>query len=133
MKRVYLDHNATTPLDQRVFEAMKPYLVEYFGNASSPHRYGRRAQQALEKSRETVAQAIGARPEEIIFTSGGTESDNLALRGVAYTQGHGHIITTAIEHHAVLRTCAALEGDGFSVTYLPVDNQGRIDPDDLKR
>jgi len=112
---------------------MKPYLVEHFGNASSPHRYGRRAQQALEESREKVAQAIGARPGEVIFTSGGTESDNLALRGVAYAKGHGHIITTSIEHHAVLRTCAALEGDGFSVTYLPVDDQGRVDPDDLKR
>ncbi len=133
MKRVYLDHNATTPLDHRVFDAMKPYLLEHFGNASSPHHYGRRAQQALEESRETVAQAIGARPGEIIFTGGGTESDNLALRGVAHAKGHGHIITTAIEHHAVLRTCAALACDGFSVTYLPVDNQGRIDPDDLKR
>jgi len=133
MKRVYLDHNATTPLDHRVFEAMKPYLVQHFGNASSPHRYGRRAQQALEESRETVAHTIGARSGEIIFTSGGTESDNLALRGVAHAQGRGHIITTAIEHHAVLRTCAALEGDGFTVTYLPVDNQGRINPDDLKR
>ena len=133
MKRVYLDHNATTPINQRVFEAMKPYLVEYFGNASSPHHYGRRAEQALEASRETVAQAIGAQSGQIVFTSGGTESDNLALRGVAYAQGRGHIITSSIEHHAVLRTCAALEGYGFSVTYLPVDDQGRIDPDDLKR
>jgi cysteine desulfurase len=132
MKRIYLDHNATTPLDHRVFDAMKPYLVEHFGNASSPHHYGRRAQQALEESRETVAHAIGARPGEIIFTSGGTESDNLALRGVAHAKGHGHIITTSIEHHAVLRTCASLECDGFTVTYLPVDDQGRIDPDDLK-
>ncbi len=132
MKRVYLDHNATTPLDHRVFDAMKPYLLEHFGNASSPHHYGRRAQQALEESRETVAHAIGARPGEIIFTGGGTESDNLALRGVAHAKGHGHIITTAIEHHAILRTCAALACDGFSITYLPVDDQGRIDPDDLK-
>ena len=132
MKRVYLDHNATTPLDHLVFDAMKPYLVEHFGNASSPHHYGRRAQQALEESRETVAHAIGARPGEIIFTGGGTESDNLALRGIAHAKGHGHIITTSIEHHAVLRTCASLECDGFTVTYLPVDDQGRIDPDDLK-
>lgn len=133
MKRVYLDHNATTPLDRRVFEVMKPYLVEHYGNASSPHHYGRRAKQALEESRLTVAQAIGARPEEIVFTGGGTESDNLALRGVACAKGQGHIITSSIEHHAVVRTCAALQGKGFAVTYLPVDDQGRIDPDDLKR
>lgn len=135
MKRVYLDHNATTPLDPRVFEAMKPYLLETFANASSPHHYGRLAKQALEESRGIIAKFIGAKPEEIVFTSGGTESDNLALRGVAYHKGRrrGHIITSSIEHHAVLRTCSALEKDGFTVNYLPVDDQGRIDPDEVRR
>ena len=135
MKRVYLDHNATTPLDPRVFEAMKPYLAEHYGNPSSPHSYGRYAKQALEESREKIANAINAKPEEIIFTSGGTESDNLALRGIALHQWKrkGHIITTSIEHHAVLKTCHALERDGYYVTYLPVDSQGRINPDDVKK
>ena len=134
MKRVYLDHNATTPLDQRVFDAMKPYLVEHYGNPSSPHYYGRLAKQALEESREKIANAINARPEEIIFTSGGTEADNLALRGIALHRWgkKGHIITSSIEHHAVLRTCNALERDGYRITYLPVDNQGRVNPDDVK-
>jgi cysteine desulfurase len=134
MKRVYLDHNATTPLDQRVFDAMKPYLVEHYGNPSSPHYYGRLAKQALEESREKIATAINAKTEEIIFTSGGTEADNLALRGIALRslRKKGHIITSSIEHHAVLRTCSALEKNGYSVTYLPVDNQGRVNPDDVK-
>ncbi|GAG15454.1 unnamed protein product, partial [marine sediment metagenome] len=133
MKRVYLDHNATTPLDPRVFEAMRPYLTEAFGNASSPHQYGRVAKQALEESRGIVAEAIGAKPEKIIFTSGGTEADNLALRGIAYCKGKGHIITPSIEHHAVIRTCSDLEKDGFTLTYLPVDSQGRVDPDEVKK
>lgn len=133
MKRVYLDHNATTPLDPRVLEAMKPYLTEAFGNASSPHHYGRLAKQALEESRQIVAKAIGAKPEEIIFTGGGTEADNLALRGVAHRKGKGHIITSSIEHHAVMRTCNVLEKAGFTVTYLPVDSQGRVDPDDVRK
>jgi cysteine desulfurase len=133
MKRVYLDHNATTPLDQRVLEAMQPYLGEYFGNASSLHYYGRRAQQALEASRAQAAKLIGAQPDEIIFTSGGTESDNMALRGIAYYKGSGHIITSSVEHHAVLRTCGILAGNDFSVTYLPVDRQGLVDPDEVKR
>ncbi len=130
---MYLDHNATTPLDPRVLEAMKPYLTEAFGNASSPHHYGRLAKQALEESREIVAKAVGARPEEIIFTSGGTEADNLALRGIAHRKGKGHIVTSSIEHHAILRTCNDLERDGFTVTYLPVDSQGRVDPDDVRK
>jgi len=135
MKKVYLDHNATTPLDPRVFEAMKPYLVKHFGNPSSPHSYGRYAKQALEESREKIANAINAKAEEIIFTSGGTESDNLALRGIALHQRKrkGHIITSSIEHHAVLKTCNALQKDGYYVTYLPVDNQGRVNPDDVKK
>ncbi|UCG64661.1 MAG: cysteine desulfurase [Deltaproteobacteria bacterium] len=133
MRRVYLDHNATTPLDPRVFEAMKPYLTDAFGNASSPHHYGRLAKQALERSRVIAAEAIAARPEEIIFTSGGTESDNLAIRGIAYHRGKGHIITSSVEHHAVLKTCQALERAGFRTTYLSVDRQGRVDPDEVKR
>lgn len=133
MRRVYLDHNATTPLDPRVFESMKPYLTDSFGNASSPHHYGRLAKQALERSRVIAAEAIGARPEEIIFTSGGTESDNIAIRGIAYHRGKGHIIASSVEHHAVLKTCQALERAGFTTTYLPVDRQGRVDPDEVKR
>lgn len=113
---------------------MKPYLVEHYGNPSSPHYFGRLAKQALEESREKIANAINAKNEEIIFTSGGTEADNLALRGIALQSGRkkGHIITSSIEHHAVLRTCSALERDGYSVTYLPVDDQGRVNPDDLE-
>ncbi len=133
MRRVYLDHNATTPLDSRVVEAMQPYLGECFGNASSPHYYGRQAQQALEASRALAAKMIGAKPDEIIFTSGGTESDNIALRGIAYHKGSGHIITSSVEHHAVLRTCDALAGEGFTVTFLPVDSRGVVDPDEVKR
>jgi cysteine desulfurase len=133
MRSVYLDHNATTPLDPRVFEAMRPFLSESFGNASSHHYYGRQAKQALEASRALAAKMIGAEPDEIIFTSGGTESDNLALRGIAYHKGSGHIITSSVEHHAVVRTCNALEGDGFSVTFLPVDRRGVVDPDEVKR
>ena len=133
MRRVYLDHNATTPLDPRVFEAMKPYLTDAAGNASSPHHHGRLAKQALERSRVIAAEAIAARPEEIIFTSGGTESDNLAIRGIAYHRGKGHIIASSVEHHAVLKTCQALERAGFTTTYLPVDRQGRVDPDEVKR
>jgi cysteine desulfurase len=133
MRRVYLDHNATTPLDPRVYEAIRPYFTEVFGNASSPHHYGRTSKQALEESRETVAMVLGVGPEEVVFTSGGTEADNLALRGIAYQRKRGHIITSSIEHHAILRTCNALESDGFAVTYLPVDGQGRVDPDDLKK
>ncbi len=135
MRRVYLDHNATTPLDPRVFRVMEPYLKEYFGNSSSPHYYGQLAKQALEESRRIVALVIGGKPEEIIFTSGGTEADNLALRGIAYHKGRrkGHIITSSIEHHAIIKTCNVLEKDGFIITYLPVDSQGRIDPDEVKK
>jgi cysteine desulfurase len=135
MKSVYLDHNATTPLDPRVFEVMKPYLFKHYGNPSSPHSYGHYAKQALEESREKIANSINAKPEEIIFTSGGTESDNLALRGIALHQwkNKGHIITSSIEHHAVLKTCNVLERDGYKITYLPVDTQGRVNPDDVKK
>lgn len=132
---IYLDHNATTSLHPEVFKAMKPYLGEQFGNASSYYRLGRKAKDALEHSRETIARCIGAQASEIIFTSGGTESDNLALRGAAHglREKGDHIITSAIEHHAVLRTCEDLQRDGFTVTYVPVDSNGRINPEDIKR
>ncbi len=129
-----MDCGATTPVDLLVVEAMLPYFTEKFGNASSLHSFGREAKQALEGSRAAVAEFIGAKPEEIIFTGGGTESDNLAIKGTAY--GHknlgGHIITSTIEHHAVLYTCENLEKLGFEVTYIPVDKYGMVNPDDVR-
>ncbi|MEN6317816.1 MAG: cysteine desulfurase NifS [Syntrophaceae bacterium] len=132
---IYLDHNATTPLHPDVFQAMEPYLREQFGNASSSYRLGREAKITLENSRKKVAACLGAKADEIIFTSGGTESDNLALRGIARAQRDKgtHIITSRIEHHAVLRTCEDLEKEGFRVTYLPVGASGQINPDDVRR
>ena len=129
MKRIYMDHSATTPVAPEVLAAMLPYFGEKFGNASSLHRSGREAKEALEDSREKVAALLGARAEEIIFTSGGTESDNLALKGIARkNQKLGkHIITTQIEHPAILETCRALEKDGFEVTYLPVTGEGLVE------
>jgi len=131
---VYFDNSATTAVDPRVLEEMLPYFTERFGNASSMHSFGREAYNALESARERVAKAIGASAREIIFTSGGTESDNLALQGAAYAnQGKGkHIITSVIEHHAVLSTCHFLEGQGFRVTYLPIDRQGLVDVEKAK-
>jgi len=133
MKRIYMDHNATSPLRQEALEAMRPYLKEEFGNASSLHTFGIQARQALERSRDQVAAALGARPKEIIFTGCGTESDNQAIKGVAFAnrkQGN-HIITSSIEHKAVLQSCEYLEQQGFHVTYLPVDAYGMVDPDDV--
>jgi len=134
MKRVYLDHAATTPLDKRVLNAMQPYFFEKFGNASSLHSFGLEAREAVEKSREGVAKAINAKPEEIVFTSGGTESDNLAIQEIAYSNKDkgNHIITTKIEHHAVEETCKFLEKDGFEVSYLNVDKEGFIDLNQLE-
>jgi len=129
MKRIYMDHSATTPVAPEVLAAMLPYFGEKFGNASSLHQSGREAKEALEDSREKVAALLGARAEEIIFTSGGTESDNLALKGIARKnrkQGK-HLITTQIEHPAILETCRALEKDGFEVTYLPVTGEGLVE------
>ena len=124
-----MDHSATTPVAAEVLQAMLPYFRDRFGNASSLHGFGREAKEALEQSREKVAGFLGAGPEEIIFTSGGTESDNLALKGIARRnrQQGNHIITTRIEHPAILETCRALEKEGFSVTYLPVTEEGLVD------
>lgn len=128
MDKIYLDHGATTPLHPEVLEAMKPYLTGLFGNPSSLHSFGREVRKGLEEAREKVAAAIGAEEREIVFTSGGTESDNLAIRGVARAASArgNHIITSAVEHHAVLDTCLALREEGFDVTVLPVDGYGMV-------
>lgn len=130
MNRIYMDHSATTPVAPEVLEAMLPYFTEKFGNASSLHSFGLEAKEALEASREKVAELLGAKPDEIIFTSGGTESDNLALKGIAYRNREKgkHIITTTIEHPAILEVCHKLETQGFEVTYLSVTNDGFVDP-----
>jgi len=130
-----MDHAATTPVDARVLEAMQPYFSVKYGNASSLHSFGAEAKQALEESRETVAKAINAGNEEIVFTSGGTESDNTAIQGVAWAgRDKGkHVITSRIEHHAVLHTCEQLEKMGFEVTYLKVDKTGTVDPSELEK
>jgi cysteine desulfurase len=133
--RIYLDHQATTPVDPRVVEAMLPYFTEVYGNAASnDHLYGVDAQQAVTKARERLARAIGARPTEIIFTSGATESDNIAILGVAeaYEEKGRHLITCATEHKAVLDPCKELEARGWDITYLPVDSYGMVDPDDVE-
>ncbi|MGC7880210.1 cysteine desulfurase family protein, partial [Desulforudis sp. 1190] len=129
-RKVYLDHNATTPVDRAVVQAMLPYLHEKFGNPSSLHLYGREVRAGVEEAREKVAQALGADPKEIVFTSGGTEADFLALRGAAYANRKRgrHIITSAVEHHAVLDTCEMLAEEGFEVTVVPVDRHGMVDP-----
>jgi cysteine desulfurase len=150
MNRVYLDYNATTPVEPLVLDAMLPYFSADFANASSIHTPGQRARAAVETAREQVAALIGAKPQEIVFTSGGTESDNHAIFGVvaanvgqaflpvspvsdSFATNAPHIVTTAIEHEAVLNACQAAEKQGVSVTYLPVDHQGQIDPDSVRR
>jgi cysteine desulfurase len=133
MRRVYLDHNASTPVHPEVVAAMLPYFSERFGNASSIHGFGREARDAVEAAREAIAAFLGVAPEEIVFTSGGTESDNLAIKGVAGARPGGHIVTSQVEHHAVLRTCQALEKAGYAVTYVPVDGEGLVDPEDVRR
>lgn len=135
VRRIYLDNNATTPLAPEVFEAMKPFFSEDFGNASSIHWYGQQAKAAVEKAREQVARLIGARASEVVFTSGGTEADNAALVGIieAARSDAKHVITTAIEHHAVLHMAKALEKRGVSVTYLRAGSSGVVDPDDIAR
>lgn len=131
---IYLDHSATTPTDPRVVEAMLPYFSEVFGNASSIYRLGRRSHQALDEAHETVATILNCRPTEIVFTGGGSEADNLAIKGLAAAgrRRGNHIVTSAIEHHAVLHTCQQLERDGYEVTYLQPDTAGRIDPEQVK-
>jgi cysteine desulfurase len=133
--RIYLDYNATTPVDPAVLDAMLPYFAESFGNASSIHSPGQRARGAVDASRASVAALMGAKPSEIVFTSGGTESDNLALFGVvaASQEPRKHIVTTAIEHHAVLNAAQALEKLGIAVTYVPVGREGVVDPEDIRR
>lgn len=131
-RRVYLDHNASTPVHPEVVAAMLPYFEERFGNPSSVHGFGREARDGLEAAREEIAAFLGAGKDEVVFTSGGTESDNVAIKGVALGRERGHLITSRIEHHAVLRTCQALEKQGFEVSYLPVDGYGMVDPDDVR-
>lgn len=135
MKRVYFDHSATTRVLPEVFDAMKPFFLEKFGNSSSIHSFGREAKVALEDSRKHVANLLNADPAEIIFTSGGTESDNLAVKGLAMYKGKmkGHIITTKVEHHAILEPCEFLRRFGFEVTYIPVNSEGLVDPAEIER
>lgn len=133
-KFVYMDNAATTPVREDVFNVVMPYYKENFGNASSVYRFGQLSRKAVEKAREQVAEAIGAKPEEIFFTAGGSESDNWALRGTALAlkEKGKHIITTKIEHHAILHTCEFLESLGYEVTYLPVDRYGIVSLDDVE-
>lgn len=134
MDAIYLDHAATTPLHPQVLEAMMPIFQEHFGNPSSLHSFGRAARQQLNDSRDTIASLLGCESSELIFTSGGTESNNLAIVGAVRAHGpQGHIITTAVEHHAVLESCRALAGIGYDVTYLPVDHYGQIDVERLRQ
>jgi cysteine desulfurase len=135
MRNIYLDHNATTPVHPDVLAAMLPYFSDKFGNASSIHASGREAKAALEDARTRVADLLGCKRSEIYFTSGGTESDNFAIKGTAFanrTKGK-HIVTSPIEHHAISRSCEFLEKEGFEVTYLPVNGEGLVDPDELRR
>jgi len=131
MPRIYLDNNATTPVLPEVFEAMRPYFGEHFGNASSIHHHGQETRAAVERARDSVASLLGCRSSEIVFTSGGTEGDNLAIAGL--TSPGDHVITSSIEHHAVLLACKHLEETGCEVTYVPVDGRGMVDPGDIRR
>lgn len=136
MKRIYLDHAATTPVHPKAVKAMSPFFAERFGNASTLYSYGHEAKEAMENARSKIAAFIGAKSsQEIIFTSGGTESDNFVICGIAWANKNkgNHIITTSIEHHAVLNTCKFIEKRGFKVTYLPVDEYGLVDPEDVKK
>ena len=131
MRRIYLDNNATTPVLPEVLEAMRPYFGEHFGNASSIHHHGQETRAAIEQARDSVASLLGCRSREIVFTSGGTESDNLAIAGLA--SAGDHIITSSIEHHAVLQACKHAEEIGCQVTCVPVDGRGLVNPDDVRR
>jgi len=134
MNKIYLDYNAATPVHPEVVEAMLPFYRNTFGNASSLHSFGRSARLAVEEARKKIADFLGARPGEIIFTSGGTESDNLAVKGAAFANSKGnHIVTSVIEHPAVLNTCKFLEKKGCRITYVPVDEYGVVNIDELKK
>ena len=134
-KRVYFDHSATTRVLPEVLDAMTPFFLDKYGNSSSIHSFGREAKVALEDSRKHAANLINADPAEIIFTSGGTESDNLAVKGVAMYKGKmkGHIITSKVEHHAILEPCEFLKRFGFEVTYIPVSSEGLVDPAEIEQ
>jgi len=135
LRKVYMDHTAGMPVDPRVFEEMETFFIENYGNPSSSHSFGASARNALMESREKVARLIGTeKPEEVIFTSGGTESNNLAIKGIAYRNKNrgNHIITTSIEHISVINICKHLQKQGFEITYLPVDEQGMVDPEKLR-
>jgi len=134
VRKIYMDHNATTPVHPEVLDAILPYYKELYGNASSVHAFGREARVAMEEAREKIAEFVGAQPREVIFTSGGTEADNFAIEGAAFENSKkgNHIITCAVEHHAVLNTCKHLETHGFQVSYLGVDRYGMVDPDGVR-
>src|SRR5919204_6202440 len=132
-RRVYLDHNASTPVHPEVVAAMLPYFGEVYGNPSSMHAFGREAREALDVAREQLASFLRVRPDEVVFLSGGTEADNFSVKGLALARERGHVITSRIEHHAVLRSCQWLESRGYDVTYVPVDAYGMVDPDDVRR
>lgn len=132
MKTVYFDHAATTPVDERVLEAMTPYFTEHYGNANSPHQLGNNAKVAVEEARESIAEIIGAEPAEIIFTSGGTESDNSAIKGVVNATGKTEVITSPLEHHAVLHTAEALKRNGAKPVYVEPDEKGIIHPEQVE-
>ena len=132
-RRVYLDHNASTPVHPEVVAEMLPYFSDVYGNPSSVHGFGRDARGAVDAARDRVAAFLRVRPDELVFTSGGTESDNFGVKGLALARGRGHVITSKVEHHAVLRSAQSLEAQGFAVSYLPVDQYGMVDPDDVRR
>lgn len=131
MHRVYLDNNATTPVLPEIYQAMQPYFSEHFGNASSIHHHGQETRAAVERAREAVAALLGCRASEVVFTSGGTEADNLAIFGVV--NPGDHVITSTVEHHAVLNACKHLESEGCEVSYVAVDGRGVVDPDEVRR
>jgi len=131
IRRVYLDNNATTPVLPEVLEAMRPYFAEHFGNPSSMHHHGQETRAAVERARESVAALLGCRASEVVFTSGGTEADNLAIFGIV--RPGDHVITSTVEHHAVLNACKHLAANGHEVTYIPVDGRGLVDPADVRR
>lgn len=135
MKRIYFDYASTTPVDPEVIKAMEPYFFEKFGNPSSPHALGRESQKALENARQTTAEFLGAKPEEIVFTSGGSESNNHAVLGIArgMKERGNHLILSAIEHHSVLEPALCLQKEGFKVTCVPVDQKGIVNPEDIKK